>query len=139
GGQPVFFDLDCSGRIPTCYTLHRAPQILRQVFVYPGVAEKVCRGADLFLPGVVRPDDLEGTALATGTPWPHLVFGGPFAKDELCALVTAGGWAPFAVGRLALSSEDALDWGLAHGTCVEVLQYVGDALWQSGSGTAPAP
>lgn len=42
--------------IPTCYALHAAPQALcRVVLVYPGLEKQVCRGADLFLPGVARP------------------------------------------------------------------------------------
>jgi len=42
--------------IPSCYALHAAPQALcRVVVVYPGLEKQVCRGADLFLPGVVRP------------------------------------------------------------------------------------
>jgi predicted ribosome-associated RNA-binding protein Tma20 len=36
---------------PSLYLLHRCPQILPSVVVYDGVADKVLKGADLFMPG----------------------------------------------------------------------------------------
>ena len=47
-----------------------------------------------------------GVFALKGVTWPELVFGGPFAAGELCCIVTEGEWAPFAVGRFTLSSED---------------------------------
>ena len=40
---------------------------------------------------------------AEGAAWPSELFGAPVARGELCAIVTEGGWAPFAVGRFAKS------------------------------------
>ena len=78
--QPIFFTQDApaagSGRgprggsggggggggggkqlLPTLYSLHRAPQMLRAVRYWRPIEKNLTRGADLFLPGVARPDD----------------------------------------------------------------------------------
>ena len=96
--------------VPTLYTLHIAPQILRPVFVYSGVSKPICRGADLFTPGVVKPEEIRGdgagsgggAAMLKGVTWPELVFGGPFAAGEVS--VARAILRPFskACGRAAL-------------------------------------
>ncbi len=129
GRDPLFFshrasaaagDPDPGALMPTCYALHLAPQALcRAVVVYPGLEKQVCRGADLFLPGVVRPageHGLDEAAAAARRPWPELLFGGPTIKGELCCLVSqARPWAPYAVGRIHRSTADFMITGL-HGS-----------------------
>jgi predicted ribosome-associated RNA-binding protein Tma20/translation initiation factor 1 (eIF-1/SUI1) len=135
--EPVFFTLNGTGFLPSCYTLHIAPEILRVVRIYSGVERKICKGADLFLPGVVRPPDLAELAAEHGPKWPEHVFGGPWEKGEVCAILAEDAWAPCAVGVFAVSCSDVLQGGFERGTAVEVLHHVGDALWESGSGTMP--
>ena len=146
--------------IPTCYALHAAPQALCRVLaVYRGVDEKIRGGADLFLPGVYRPDsnifedheccsnddnfaakedeNLERACKSTSKRWPEVLFGGPVKKGELCCLVLASRpWAPFAIGRFSKSSEDFYMAG-RRGVCVEVLHHEGDCLWKLGTMTPP--
>lgn len=96
GRDPLFFTNSVvpgepGELVPTIYALRIAPQAFcRVVMVYPGLEKNVCRGADLFLPGVVRPDggDLEKAAQAARKPWPEILFGGPVKKGELCCLVS---------------------------------------------------
>ena len=145
--QPVFWTEDApsaggdrkpaSQLVPTLYALHKAPQLVRVVRYFRPVEKHLARGADLFLPGVAREDDFAERAREAGVDWPEHVFGGRFAKGELCALVAHNGWAPVAVGRFALSSADALVTGMGHGVAVEVLHHLGDALWATGSREAP--
>ena len=125
--QPVFWTEDApsaggdrkpaSQLVPTLYALHKAPQLVRVVRYFRPVEKHLAREA--------------------GVDWPEHVFGGRFAKGELCALVAHNGWAPVAVGRFALSSADALVTGMGHGVAVEVLHHLGDALWATGSREAP--
>ena len=84
----------------------------------------------------MRPDDLQERALATNTAWPLLVFGGSFNKGDICAVHCAGDWAPIAVGRFAMSSEDMVYCG-ERGVAVDVLHHMDDSLWTMGSGRLP--
>jgi predicted ribosome-associated RNA-binding protein Tma20 len=120
----------------SCYALHCAPQALcRVVLVYPGLEKQICRGADLFVPGVAKPDDEE---FAPHIPWPNILFRGKVKRGELCCLAsTSSPWAPYAVGRFHRSSEDFLVTGM-HGVAVEIIHYQGDALWELGSKTLPS-
>ena len=74
--------------IPTCYTLHTAPQLLRSVRVYSGVDRKIRGGAHLFIPGIVRPANMSELALELSSEWPSQVFGGRWNKGDLCAVVS---------------------------------------------------
>jgi predicted ribosome-associated RNA-binding protein Tma20 len=120
----------------SCYALHCAPQALcRVVLVYPGLEKQICRGADLFVPGIAKPDDEE---FAPHIPWPNILFRGKVKRGELCCLAsTSSPWAPYAVGRFHRSSEDFLVTGM-HGVAVEIIHYQGDALWELGSKTLPS-
>ena len=121
------------------YALYDAPQALcKVVLAYPGLEKQVRRGADLFLPGVVRPADLEDVCIATNKRWPEVVFQGPVVKGQVVCVASAERpWAPYAVGRMHRSSTDFLSTGL-NGIAVEVLHTEGDFLWAMGS-KKPAP
>ena len=121
------------------YALYDAPEALcKVVLAYPGLEKRVCRGADLFLPGVVRPHDLEDVCIATNKRWPEVVFQGSVSKGQVVCVASAERpWAPYAVGRMHRSSSDFLSTGL-NGIAVEVLHTEGDFLWALGSKT-PAP
>ena len=112
--------------VPTVLGAQRCPHVLRQLAIHAPVRTNVLRGADLFAGGVV------GAQAAEGNGWPARLFGGPFERGELVALVSHGdganGWAPYAVGHFARSSGDTEEAGL-RGVAVAVLSRVGDALW----------
>jgi hypothetical protein len=76
--------------VPTCYSLHVAPQLLRTVQVYSGVDKKIRGGAHVFIPGVVRPANLSELALELGDQWPAAVFSGRWEKGDLCAVLGKG-------------------------------------------------
>lgn len=138
--DPIFFTIPEKPHqlVPTCYSLHMAPQIVRTVDVYAGVDKKICSGANVFLPGIVRPDDLAALAFDIGTEWPRKIFGGKFSKGDLCAVLGFDSWAPCAVGLFAVGERDILERGMNHGTGVEVLHHQGDALWELGSCKLPS-
>lgn len=143
GIDPIFFTDRASSTdkrdefIPTVYALHSAPQALcRIVVVYSGLEKQICRGADLFVPGVVKPsnstsnEDEDNELSQSHIPWPNILFRGKVQKGEVCCLVSQDRpWAPFAVGRFNRSTEEFVMSGMK-GIAVEVMHYEGDALWE---------
>ncbi len=104
----VVVDVDHSRGRVTVTTLYLVPnnplpeQILPKITVYPGVLERLCKGADLFMPGVVLDLNLPSSL---GRSWVLHNFG-RFAKGDLCSLVVQGHWAPMALLAWNLSWDE---------------------------------
>ena len=97
---------------PTVYALWLCPQLLPPVFIHPAVSPALIRGADLMLPGVLRP---------ANQPY-NLVRG------QLRSIVARGNPAPLAVGEVAVGEAEVVAAGWV-GKGVRVLQCYGDGLY----------
>eukprot|EP00050_Salpingoeca_kvevrii_P017519 m.65880 g.65880 ORF g.65880 m.65880 type:complete len:600 (+) comp7597_c0_seq1:412-2211(+) len=131
-GEPLVFAGGDNQLVPTVYLLRRAPQLLQPVHVYNGVARHLRRGADLFMPGVVVDTD----NVPPGKSWVTHNFD-RFPKGALRAVVEEGSWAPVAVGRWAVASDE-LELRGREGTALTILHTDADELWRLGSQTPPA-
>ncbi|XP_038205684.1 eukaryotic translation initiation factor 2D isoform X1 [Arvicola amphibius] len=118
-GNPILFELE-KNLYPTVYTLWSYPDLLPTFTTWPLVLEKLARGADLMLPGVVVPP--------TGLP--------PVQQGDLCAIALVGNRAPVAIGVAALSTAQMLASGLK-GKGFSVLHTYQDHLWKSGDKSSP--
>ncbi|GFR72688.1 eukaryotic translation initiation factor 2D-like [Elysia marginata] len=123
GKNPVFYHIFKS-LFPTVYTMWQHPEILPSFRTWPPVFEKLQKGADLMLPGVV-PDN---------QPSPRMF--GNLRKGELVSIKIAGNKAPVALGKTLLSGEDMYMSGL-RGKGVQVLHILGDSLWEHGDRSTP--
>ncbi|XP_051059921.1 eukaryotic translation initiation factor 2D isoform X2 [Phodopus roborovskii] len=119
GGNPILFELE-RNLYPTVYTLWSFPDLLPTFTTWPLVLEKLVRGADLMLPGVVVPP--------TGLP--------QVQQGDLCAIALVGNRAPVAVGVAAMSTAQMLAAGLK-GKGFSVLHTYQDHLWKSGDKSSP--
>uniref|UniRef100_A0A0K6S7S8 SUI1 domain-containing protein n=1 Tax=Chromera velia CCMP2878 TaxID=1169474 RepID=A0A0K6S7S8_9ALVE len=117
GDDPVLLDLD-GEIVPTVYGLWRAPDLLPSFVVHPPVSKFVLNGADLMLPGCVRPFGFSG-----------------LKRGQLRAVRVQGNPMPFAVGRSQISEGDAAVTG--RGRALESLHWFGDCLWKEGPLSVP--
>ncbi|RUS70191.1 hypothetical protein EGW08_022044 [Elysia chlorotica] len=123
GKVPVFYHIFKS-LFPTVYTMWQHPDILPSFRTWPPVFEKLQKGADLMLPGVI-PDN---------QPSPKMF--GTLKKGDLVSVKIAGNKAPVALGKALLSGEDMYMSGL-RGKGVQVLHILGDSLWEHGDRSTP--
>ncbi len=93
--------------------------------IYAGVAQKLQGGADLFMPGVKLSEDA-ARADKPGYSWVRHNFG-RFARGDLLVIVEEGFWAPVALARWSISSED-LEMRGQEGCAVEILHCVGQII-----------
>ncbi|XP_012975855.1 eukaryotic translation initiation factor 2D isoform X3 [Mesocricetus auratus] len=119
GGNPILFELE-KNLYPTVYTLWSHPDLLPAFTTWPLVLDKLVRGADLMLPGVVVPP--------TGLP--------QVQQGDLCAITLVGNRAPVAIGVAAMSTAQMLSSGLK-GKGFSVLHTYQDHLWKSGDKSSP--
>ncbi|XP_071848410.1 eukaryotic translation initiation factor 2D-like [Apostichopus japonicus] len=117
--QPLFFE--CNERLyPTVYILWSLPDLVPSLSTWPPVFEKLAKGADLMLPGVVVPD--------TGLP--------EFVRNRPCAVNLEGNAAAMAVGSTSMASGDMTSCGMK-GKGVLVKHCFGDHLWEAGDKSTP--
>ena len=105
---------------PTVYALWLCPQLLPPVFIHPAVSPALLRGADLMLPGVLRP---------ANQPY-NLIRG------QLRSIVARGNPAPLAVGEVAVNESEAVAAGWV-GKGVRVLQCYSDGLYNASDRVVP--
>ncbi|XP_013073483.2 eukaryotic translation initiation factor 2D-like isoform X1 [Biomphalaria glabrata] len=123
GKNPLFFE-NFKILYPTVYTLWQFPEILQAFRTWPPVYEKLQKGADLMLPGVV-PDN---------EPSPKMF--GKLQKGDLVSIKIAGNKSPVAIGKALLSGED-MYMSAMRGKGVSVLHIMGDTLWEMGDKSRP--
>lgn len=117
--NPVFFELE-KRLFPTVYVLWRYPALLPTFKTWPPVLQKLSRGADLMLPGVVVP--------SCGLP--------AMKQGDSCAVTLVNNRAPVAVGTAAVSTEEMHRMGMkGRGVCV--LHTYKDYLWAFGDKSGP--
>jgi translation initiation factor 2D len=102
------------------YALALVPTLLPCIHTWPEVSGKVLGGADLFLQGVLQPPG--------GLP--------DFLAGSARSLAVPGNPIPFAVGKMAVSKQEALREGMK-GRGLTLLHCYGDLLWQMGDKAAP--
>eukprot|EP01023_Acetabularia_acetabulum_P045671 TRINITY_DN4640_c0_g1_i3.p1 TRINITY_DN4640_c0_g1~~TRINITY_DN4640_c0_g1_i3.p1 ORF type:complete len:602 (+),score=116.35 TRINITY_DN4640_c0_g1_i3:61-1866(+) len=124
-GQPILVDTSGKGDFfPTVFALWKVPDLVPVIHVkHPAVSQYVVGGADLMVPGVLvdtLPLVEEGAVVSVGV---------------------VGNDAPVAIGKMLLSSENALDriaGGAAKGRLVQLMHHYRDFLWQlDDSGYVP--
>ncbi|XP_049623417.1 eukaryotic translation initiation factor 2D-like [Suncus etruscus] len=119
GGNPILFELD-NELHPTVYTLWRFPHLIPTFLTWPIVLEKLIRGCDLMLPGLLIPPE--------GLP--------VVQKGELCGIAAMANRAPIAIGFATMSTAKMLRLRLkGKGFCI--IHTYQDHLWQYGQQTTP--
>lgn len=123
--DPLFFMIDKEKCIyPTIFLLWKVPDLMHSMTTLPNVVERLTKGADLMLPGVV-----------TSGPVNPKVYG-VFERGYPVSINTTSNQAPIAVGVTAHSSMD-LYMAARQGKAVHILHVLGDCLWESSSRTPP--
>lgn len=105
---------------PTVYALWLCPHLLPPLFIHPAVTPALIRGADLMLPGILRP--------------PNHSYN--LQRGQLRCVVARGNPSPMAVGELAVGEGEAVAAGWV-GKGLRVLQCYGDGLWSGGERVVP--
>ncbi|CAL1534365.1 unnamed protein product [Lymnaea stagnalis] len=123
GKNPIFYE-HFKTLYPTVYTLWLHPDIVPAFRTWPPVFEKLQKGADLMLPGVV-PDN---------EPSPKMF--GNLQKGDIVSIKIAGNKSPVALGKALLSGED-MYMSAMRGKGVAVLHMLGDVLWEIGDKSKP--
>ncbi|KAJ1988766.1 hypothetical protein H4R33_002307 [Dimargaris cristalligena] len=128
--QPLWFRTTLPGSpsssstvIPTVYTLWKSPDLLPVFYTHSPVLEVLISGADLMLPGLIRP--------AEGLP--------EVKSGQLVAIAVADFGAPVAVGYMALPSSEIAANRAAKGKAIYILHTYKDYLWQQGDKSEPPP
>jgi translation initiation factor 2D len=121
--NPVLFSPDGKeGSIfPTVYSLWKCPGMMPTIHMYWQVSDKIIKGADLMLPGVIVP------------PSGDL---GKFSAGDPCAILAHGNPTPFAVGIRSMSSEEVKASGMK-GQIIQVHHCYGDVLYKQGDKSTP--
>ncbi|XP_076064765.1 eukaryotic translation initiation factor 2D [Oratosquilla oratoria] len=123
--DPFFFKFEKEKDLfPTVYMLWKFPNLLHTFTTQPPVIDKLAKGADLMLPGIVLKGEM--------TPNSY----GKFDKNTPVAVNTTTNQAPMAVGLTYHSSFDMFMSG-KYGKGVSVLHVFGDHLWEMGSKALP--
>lgn len=121
--NPVFLELDrCL--YPTVYTLWKFPHMMLTMTTWPQLLQKLLRGADLMLPGVIVKEEI------TPSTFKHI------SKGDSCAVKLNGNLAPVAVGKMLMSGSDMFDSGM-RGKGVRMIHMLGDELWAFGDQSQP--
>ncbi|XP_059175627.1 eukaryotic translation initiation factor 2D-like [Physella acuta] len=123
GKNPIFFE-NFKTLYPTVYTLWQYPSLLPVFRTWPPVFEKLQKGADLMLPGVISDKE----------PSPKMF--GNLKKGDLVCISIAGNKSPLALGKALLSGED-MYMSAMRGKGVQVLHIMGDNLWELGDKSRP--
>ena len=105
---------------PTVYALWLCPHLLPPVFIHPAVSPALVRGADLMLPGILRPANQSYN----------------LQRGQLRSIVVRGNPAPLAVGEVAVGEAEAVTAGWV-GKGVRVLQCYGDGLYGASDRVVP--
>ncbi|XP_004612305.1 eukaryotic translation initiation factor 2D-like [Sorex araneus] len=113
-GNPILFQVD-KHLYPTVYTLWRYPHLLPTFLTWPIILERIVKGADLMLPGVVIPPD--------GLP--------SVQKEDTCAIALLENRAPVAVGIALMPTSRMLSTQL-QGRGISVLHAYQDFLCPEG-------
>lgn len=123
GEAPLFFDISGHGDLlfPTVYAFSIVPNIVPSIYTHSEVSGKVLQGADLFLQGVLVPKG---------------GFEPPFLAGSVRALKVPGNPIPFAVGKMAVSLQEAERDGMK-GRGLMVFHCYGDLLWDIGNKISP--
>ncbi|KAJ1929199.1 hypothetical protein IWQ60_001368 [Tieghemiomyces parasiticus] len=114
---------------PTVYTLWKFPTLLPKVYTHVPVLEHLVSGADLMLPGVIRP--------------PYAPVDASLQPGQIVTVAvrnagTEGPDTPVAVGYLALSGSEILQSApRAKGKAVHILHTYMDYVWQHGDKSDP--
>ncbi|CAL4122802.1 unnamed protein product, partial [Meganyctiphanes norvegica] len=123
--EPLFFMIDKEKAIyPTIFLLWKIPDLMPSMTTMPPVVERLTKGADLMLPGIV-----------TKGPMNPKVYG-VFERGYPVSINTTSNQAPIAVGVTAQSSMD-LFMAARQGKGVYILHVLGDSLWEYGSRSPP--
>jgi translation initiation factor 2D len=120
--QPLFFEFD-DQLIPTVYTLCQTHDLLKCVYTWRSVFDKMLGGADLMLPGVHKSES-EEVVLKT------------LKRDEICAVGLVGERNAMGIVKCLMSWED-MQKSHMRGKGFKVLHLCGDKLWELGSLTNP--
>lgn len=123
--NPLLFEVE-GVFYPTVYMLWRFPDLVPTYTTWSDVVPKLCRGADLMLPGIILPD---------GNSFGPKSFGN-LQKGDICAVNLITNKACIAVGITALSSEDMFVSG-KRGKGVTILHTYSDHLWSLGDKSPP--
>lgn len=117
--QPLFFEQN-EKLYPTVYVLWEYPSLIPCLTTWPPVFEKLSKGADLMLPGVVVP--------SSGLP--------DMLRNHPCAINLEGNGAAMAVGKTTMASGDMVSAGMK-GKGVTVTHCFSDHLWEVGDKSLP--
>ena len=119
-GIPYFFDVDGRGNYyPSVYCLWKFPKLMETRIVQPNAFQFLLRGADLFLPGVLVPEN--------GYEWRK-------GKKLSVTLLLYG--LPIAVGHSLIDDKDVATMGMK-GKGVKIIHYYRDHLWELGDKSHP--
>ena len=124
-GPAAFFDDGFGAVFPTLFTLWMLPSIIPELVTHGPVSKFLLpkergAGADMMLPGVIVP---EGGL-------------GKFAAGQKRCIRVEGNDAPFAVGKMLVSSDDVAKTGMK-GKGMAVLHVYRDSLWSYGGRKVP--
>ncbi|KAL0075733.1 hypothetical protein J3Q64DRAFT_1769015 [Phycomyces blakesleeanus] len=119
---PWWIKLDQSVPIPTVYTMWQHPDMLPILYTWGPVVNKLTKGADLMIPGLVAGPD--GTL-------PVL------AKGDLVAITIKGYQYPLAVGTMALPTSEIKPRSGMKGKAVHIIHVYQDYLWTMGDKSDP--
>ncbi|XP_026476560.1 eukaryotic translation initiation factor 2D-like, partial [Ctenocephalides felis] len=122
----VFFEIE-KVLYPSIYTLWKHPDILLSFTTHVPVLSKLMQGADLMIPGVVLPENIEGPAA-----W------GKFEKDQIVSINLTNNKASIAVGKTCHSSMD-MYMAAGRGRCIEIIHVLGDELCSLLAPAIPTP
>ena len=118
--EPLFFEYD-DRLFPTVYTLWQACNLVKSIYTWQPVMEKMLGGADLMLPGVVGKE--RGGETIEG-----------IVKGQICAIALVGNRSAVGVAISLMSSQEMLECRM-RGKGFKVLHLYGDKLWEMGSHT----
>lgn len=114
--NPLFVDSTSKkDYFPSIYALEQFPTLLKnKLFLKPGVQEFISKGAHLMWPGVDKVEELKD-----------------FNADEVVAIYDSNGKI-FAIGALAIGSQEFEKDKKTEGHAAYILHYRGDTLFQLG-------
>lgn len=127
----IFADLkDQPMYLPTLYALYKwrgATPLVPSLLINPNTLVYLARGADLMLPGVLRPEDdprvQPYAPFLTGSVWAVSVLPADPTSDDAPV--------PVAVGEMLICNTD-LEHSGWKGRGLRVVHFMDDALWQMG-------
>ncbi|XP_040564943.1 eukaryotic translation initiation factor 2D [Lepeophtheirus salmonis] len=117
--NPLFFVFEKNKKkiYPTVYTLWIVPDLLPSFTTHDNVMKNIQNGADLMLPGVVNPHDLDLKAIQ---------------KGDIVSINLTSCPGSVAIGYTALSGGDMVESGFRNKGVI-ILHSFGDHIWHSGT------